>query len=368
MTDAAARPESTPVWLVSATFEPRGSSLYTLRLAQHLGRYGFHAVVVCESDDRIPPRIRAKLDVRTSPNMRSRLFGGAAIRRLARETTRPPHLIHSQRRGLERVGAAFADAFDVDHILTIHNALQGEAPLGISTRDLSAVVAVSPSVQRTLVLDGGIPEDLVHVIASGVDVPEALRVPPIREADAVPIVGTASALEPNKGILYFLMAAELILSSGHDVEFVVAGSGPDEDVLRRAAQNLDIANRVTFATHIASYTQILDTFDVFVLPSLEQGLGTIMLEAMALGKPVVATRVGGVADFVVDGEHALLIEKENHVVLADKIEFLLDFPEKARRLAVNGQELVRRKFSTERMVAETADLYRRVLAQSPAVR
>lgn len=353
--------EPTVVWLVGATFEPRGSTHYTLRLAQHLADYGFQAVIVCESDDAIPPRTRAKLDVRVMPRIQSTFFGNTALRALVRSTQQHPAIIHSQRRGLEGVGNVLADAFDVPHVLTVHNLVASTQPLGVPVQDLAAIIAVSPTVRRALILQGEAPEDRVHVIASGVDVPEMPRVPPIRDPDSIPIVGTASALEPGKGVLYFLMAAELILSGGHDVEFVIAGAGADEDVLRRAAQNLDIANRVTFATHVYNYTQIIDTFDVFVLPSLEQGLGTIMLEAMALAKPVVATRVGGVVDFVVDGEHAMLVDKENHVVLADKIETLLDFPEKARRLATNGQELVRRQFTTERMSADTAALYRKLI-------
>lgn len=353
--------EPTVVWLVAATFEPRGSTHYTLRLAQHLPDYHFAPVIICESDEAIPPRTRAKLNVRVVPRMQSTFFGNAALRRLVRSMDDRPALIHSQRRGLEAVGNVLADAFDVPHVLTVHNLLGSTQPLAAPIGDLAAIIAVSPTVRRALILQGEAPEDRVHVIASGVDVPEMPRVPPVRDPGSLPVVGTASALEPSKGILYFLMAAELILSAGHDVEFVVAGAGADEEVLRRAAQNLDIANRVTFATHVFNYTQIIETFDVFVLPSLEQGLGTIMLEAMALGKPVVATRVGGVVDFVVDGEHALLVDKENHVVLADKIEHLLDFPDKARRLAMNGQELVRRQFTTERMTSDTANLYRRLL-------
>jgi glycosyltransferase involved in cell wall biosynthesis len=353
--------EPTVVWLVAATFEPRGSTHYTLRLARHLADFGFEPVIICESDDAIPARTRAKLDVRVVPRMQSTFFGNAALRALARTSDDRPALIHSQRRGLEAVGNLLADAFDVPHLLTIHNLIGTTQPLAVPVQDLSAIIAVSPSVRRALILQGEAPEDRVHVIASGVDVPEMPRVPPARDPDSIPIVGTASALEPGKGVLYFLMAAELILSAGHDVEFVIAGAGADEDVLRRAAQNLDIANRVTFATHVFNYTQIIETFDVFVLPSLEQGLGTIMLEAMAQAKPVVATRVGGVADFVVDGEHAMLVDKENHMVLADKIESLLDFPDKARRLALNGQELVRRQFTTERMTADTAALYRQML-------
>ena len=155
--------------------------------------------------------------------------------------------------------------------------------------------------------------------------------------------------------------AELILSSGHDVEFVVAGVGPEEETLRRIAQHLDVANRVTFAVPGRGFRRFLNTLDVFVLPSLEQGLGTIMFEAMCLGKPVVATKVGGVSDFLADGEHALLAPPANHVMLAEKIQYLLDNPDRARRLAIAGQGLVRREFSAEKMAQRTAEVYRDVL-------
>lgn len=349
------------VWLVATTFEPRGSSLYTLRLARYLPELGIRPVIVCESDRFIPARLRSQIDVRVVPRMRHRWLGSLALSRLARDES-PASIVHSQRRGLERIGEELADEFGCPHLLTVHNAVPPNTVLEVAPHHLSRIVAVSPSVQRDLILHAFVPANLLRMIPSGVDVPDLPRIPASRDPETIPVVGTAAALEPSKGVLYFLMAAELILSAGHDVEFLVAGSGPDEDMLRRAAQHLEISNRVTFATHVVSYTQVIETLDVFVLPSVEQGLGTIMLEAMALGKPVVATRVGGVVDFVVDGEHALLVDKENHVVLADKIELLLDFPEKARQLAIRGQELVRQQFSAERMARETAQLYREVLA------
>lgn len=353
------------VWLVSETFEPRGSSGYTLRLARHLSEYGFHPVIICESDQYIPTKLKPKLDIRIVKKMRSRLFGPAALRKLVHQSTRSPDLIHSQRQGLERIGDDLADAFDVPHVLTLHNYVENRTRLSVRPPDLSAFIVVSPSIQRDLLHKENVADPYVHLIPSGVDIPEPLRIPPPRDPEKIPVVGTASVLERSKGIVYFLMAAELILSSGHDVEFVIAGSGPEEETLRLAAQHLDIANRVTFAPHVTSFMPVIETFDVFVLPSLEQGLGTVMLEAMALGKPVVATKVGGVADFFVDGEHAIVVEKENHVVLSDKIEMLLDFPDKARKLAINGQNFVRERFHTQRMVADTANLYRQILQSLP---
>jgi glycosyltransferase involved in cell wall biosynthesis len=353
------------IWLIGSTFEPRGSSLYTLRLAQHLPGLGFDVEIVCESAEHIPARVASHVNVHVVPRLRSPLLGAAPLFRLIQKVGRPPDLIHSQRLGLERIGDHLSEEFDRPHLLTVHHVSEETVALGIPPEELAGIIAVSPSVERELIHRAGVPYGLIHLIPSGVEISPHPRLPMPRDPERVPVVGTASVLEHSKGILFFLMAADLILSAGHDVEFIVAGTGPDEELLRRAAHHMDIDQRVTFVPQVSSFSRVIETFDLFVLPSLEQGLGSIMLEAMALGKPVVATKVGGVADFVVDGEHALLIEKANHMVLADKIEMLLDFPDKARQLALKGQGLVREKFSAERMARDTAGLYRQVLARMP---
>jgi glycosyltransferase involved in cell wall biosynthesis len=367
MNTESSAPASPKVWLVGATFEPRGSSLYTLRLASHLPALGYDVEIVCESANHIPAKIRSQVPIHVIPRLQSPLLGTAPLMRLAQKVERPPDLIHSQRLGLERVGDLLAEEFDRPHLLTVHHVAEDVAALAIPPEELAAVVAVSPSVERDLVHKASVPPGIIRMIPSGVEIATHPRLPMPRDPERVPVVGTASVLESSKGLLYFLMAADLILSAGHDVEFIVAGTGPDEELLRRAAHHMDIDQRVTFVPQITSFTRVIETFDLFVLPSLEQGLGSIMLEAMALGKPVVATKVGGVADFVVDGEHALLVEKANHVLLADKIEMLLDFPDKARQLSLRGQALVREKFSAERMGRDTAQLYRDIQALSRAI-
>jgi glycosyltransferase involved in cell wall biosynthesis len=277
----------------------------------------------------------------------------------------PPALIHAQRANLDTLALTLADKLDVPYIISVQDVLAHEQSFRVLPERLGAIIAVSPSVRNDLIHSANVPEDLVCVIPNGVEVSMDLSLPPPRDEKKIPIVGTASALEESKGLTYFLMAAELILSSGHDVEFVIAGSGPEEEMLRRLAQHLDIANRVTFVPYLQEYTHVLDTFDVFVLPSLQQGLGTIMLQAMALGKPVVATSVGGIADFCSDNLHALLVPPANHIVLAEKIRHLLDNPQKARKLATAGQQLVRSDFSVEQMAQATAQRYQKVLATRP---
>ena len=354
---------SVGVWLMASTFEPRGSSLYTLRLASHLTEYDFVPTILCESAARIPAKLRRSLRIREVSGLTSRLWCWSAMRRLVQEwSDEPPALVHAQRRELAWAALECAHRFACPYVVTAHDILPPEESVSVLPERLAALIAVSPTIERDLVLAAGAPQELVHVIPNGVELPIMPKIPEARPAQRIPVVGTASALEEVKGLTYFLMAAELILSSGYDVEFVIAGSGPEEETLRHAAQHLDIANRVTFVGHVPEYTQVIETLDVFVIPSLEQGLGTVMLEAMALGKPVVATRVGGIADFFVDNDHALLVPQANHTLLAQKIKFLLDNPSKARKLAVSGEQFVRKRFSVERMTQETAQLYRQILA------
>lgn len=356
-----------PVWLLATTFEPRGSSLYTLRLASSLPEFGFDPLVVCNSTAHVPSKCRQRITFIEAPWLGHGWLRPFGIRRLLNELRgSTPALLHAQHRGTAMAVMGLANRLRCPYILTIHDLLAAEDSLDVLPEQLGALIAVSPSVQRDLVTAVGLPRGLVHVIPNGVELPSHPLAPVGPDRGRIPVVGTAGALEPIKGLTYFLMAAELILSAGHDVEFVIAGTGPDEESLRRAARALDIANRVTFVGHVQEYSTILDAFDVFVIPSLEQGLGTVMLEAMAIGKPVVATRVGGIADFLVDGEHALLVPKANHVVLADKIQYLLDNPSRARSLATAGQALVRDRFSVERMTDETAQLYQQVLAKAGA--
>lgn len=351
-----------PIWLIASNFEPRGRTLYTLRLAAHLPEFGFEPVIVCQSASRIHPKLRSTLKIIEVPRLAGGFLHSLAVRRLVQQHSgNRPALIHAQRQSLSEVAIELADRLDCPYLVTIHDLMPADRTLTVDIDRLEAIIAVSPSVERDLVIGAGVPAQLIRTIASGVDLPSSPRIPALRETNDIPIVGCASALEPVKGIAYFLMAAELVLSSGYDVEFLVAGSGPDEQTLRRAAQHLDIANRVTFVNYLHDYGKILDTFDVFVCPSLQQGLGTLMLEAMALSKPVVASKVGGIADFFVDGEHALLVPPENHVILADKIRHLLDNPDKSRSLALAGQQFVRKRFPAERMTRETARLYEEIL-------
>jgi glycosyltransferase involved in cell wall biosynthesis len=158
-----------------------------------------------------------------------------------------------------------------------------------------------------------------------------------------------------------------------DAEFLIAGAGPEERNLRRQVQELGIAQHVTFVPAMMDLHNSLMAMDVFVLPSLKQGLGTIMLEAMVRGRPVIATGAGGVYSAVADDQTGLLVPPRDSAALAARINELLRDPLRARRIGRAGRETVIANFPVQRMVEQTARLYRQAVqygggpVQSPLV-
>jgi glycosyltransferase involved in cell wall biosynthesis len=356
-TDSSSASSGT-VWLVAYDFEPRGRSFYTLRLTSALIERGFNVVLICRSAARLPDSIRDEATVVEAKRMNAAAFDWSTFKSLdgtAKE--HPPDLVHAQRRSADRLGSAIAGRYGKPYLLTLHDQQTQDRRWRPTRRRPDAVIAVSDTVKREIGFHVGYSAERIYVIPVGIETSEHPVIPAPTDRKR-PIVACASAFDRNRGVSYFLMAAEVILSSGQDVEFLVAGSGPEEGVLRRMAAKLEIANRTTFVSATVDFGDVIDLCDVFVNPSLEQGLGSVMLEAMSVGKPVVSTAVGGPAEYLIDGVHAMLAPAADHLQLAEKIQYLLDNPARARKLAVAGQALVRERFSLERTVDETIALYR----------
>jgi glycosyltransferase involved in cell wall biosynthesis len=364
---AAEEPRRTEplVLLLSARFEARGTCNYTLRLAENLPRHGIRAAVACTSAAAVAPSRREGLSIAEHPYLESPLLSRWAVSEWCKRWRKhPPDLVHVQSRKILPAAQKLCRRLRVPYVVTIHDLQQSRRrfPSTVWGRRL---IAVSDAVKENLATCGQVAESSIQVIRSGVDVPD-LSAAPTREPGRVPVVGTAGPLERIKGHPYFLQAAQIVLGRGIDAEFLIAGAGPEESNLRRLTRLLGIAEKVTFVPYLHEFSEVLRTMDVFCLPSLQQGLGTVMLDAMARSKPVIASGVGGVYSVVHDGQTGLLVPRGDASALADKIVALLENAEEARRLGRNARELVASQFAVEPMVEQTAQLYREVL-QSAAV-
>jgi glycosyltransferase involved in cell wall biosynthesis len=237
------------------------------------------------------------------------------------------------------------------------------------------ILVNADAVKDWLVHDEGYDPSKIAVIRNGVDMTRFGDLPAgerIRSelgiaADARLVV-VVSRLARLKGIEYFLRAAAALKPRYPDVRFLIVGetSPPDPAYLRdlqRLAADLGVDGQVTFTGRRSDIPAILGAADVSVMPSLNEALSNVLLESMAAGAPVVATRVGGTPEALVDGDTGLLVPPGEAGALAAGVSRLLDDRELARRLGCAARRLIAERFSVERMVRATEDLYAELLAR-----
>ena len=350
------------VLLFAGSFELRGTSAYTLRLAQYAAEYGIHTRVICPDASRVDPSMRLKLDISEYRNLKVPLLGQFMLRLVKQELSKKlPDLIHIQSRHVLPQGQWLARKIKRPFLLTVNDYLQSDERLRIDMNWCKGIITVSESVKKDLIARTGLSEEFVLVIPSGVNVPEDANLAPVLSRDRQPVVGTAGPLEAIKGLPYFLGAASRVLAVNPKVQFLISGAGPEESNLRYLSRDLEISENVTFVPNLYDFSISLEAMDIFCLASLRQGLGTIMLEAMALAKPVIATGVGGIYSVIRDGETGLVIPPSNSEALASSILKLLEDPLKARAMGEAARELVRREFRVETMIEKTVEQYKLAL-------
>jgi glycosyltransferase involved in cell wall biosynthesis len=178
--------------------------------------------------------------------------------------------------------------------------------------------------------------------------------------DGTPVVLTVARLDGQKGIHHLLDA----VSAVPNASFAIAGDGPNRAALEAYAASVGVSDRVRFLGHRQDVPSLLAAADLFVLPSLYEGLPLSVLEAMASGVPVIATGIGGTDEVVRDGETGTLVPPADPAALAAAIVRTLGDRERASRLALAARALVAREYSVASMVRSVSQLYDALLARS----
>jgi glycosyltransferase involved in cell wall biosynthesis len=229
-------------------------------------------------------------------------------------------------------------------------------------RRAAHVAAVAPQVADVVRrFDGAVRIGVVHSSSSGLTV-DTDRSAAIRASfPGKVIVGHVGALDNDqKGQEYIVAAAREMAASYPDLQFVLVGGGDDEAMLKGLAAG---SSNVTFTGFVNNVGDYLAAFDVFVLPSNREGIGSILLDAMDRGLPVIASRVGGVPDIVHDDDNGILIEPRRVDQLIAAILALRADPLRRRRLGERGRELAR-DFTAADMARKYSAIYRAVLGRA----
>ena len=172
-----------------------------------------------------------------------------------------------------------------------------------------------------------------------------------------PILGIIARLSSVKGIDVLIKAMPDILNVFPRTQLWIVGEGPEEAALKRLAVRLNVGDRIVFKPIVNRTSVILPIFDIFVMPSIQEGLGLSVMEAQAAGIPVVASNVGGLPDVVDDGRSGILVTPGQSRALAEKIIFLLQNPSLAQSMAREARMTIQEKFSLDQMVDKTVLFY-----------
>ncbi len=201
----------------------------------------------------------------------------------------------------------------------------------------------------------GVPRSKLSVVPNGVDT-DVFRPDPSRKKGSKKRILSVGRLVPNKGIQVLVRAAPAVLAE-HDVEFLVIGRGPMLAELESLARKEGVREAFSFLGLVPSVSDMLQTCDVFVRPSMTEGMPLTVLEAMACGVPVVATSVAGTSEIVHQGSTGLLCPPGDAHSLAQAINASLDDPQLAKRLGENGRAMVGKGYDWEGAARMTRDVY-----------
>jgi len=330
----------------------RGGERQTELLIRGLARRGLHQTLVARRGAPLAARVR-DLDI----EVREVAGGLASVTRATRDAS----LIHVHEG--RSVYAAFLRSLlsDTPYVITrrVNNPIRQHWFAHLAYRRAGLIAAVAPQVAEIVrAYDAAARVTVVHSASSGLAVDPATSEAIRSRFAAKFIAGHVGALDnAQKGQEFIIAVAREIERMHPDVHFVLVGGGEDEAMLRAAAAGL---SNLTFTGFVDNVGDYLAAFDIFILPSNREGIGSILFDAMEQSLPVVASRVGGVPDIVHHGENGLLIDPASPIQLRDAILKLKMNAELRRVYGQHGQEFAK-DFSSDAMCSKYYSIYQSIL-------
>lgn len=278
-------------------------------------------------------------------------------------------LIHAHEFRANAFGTVVAKVCGIPLVGTVHgkNYYPNHAKRRVAYRWTSRaahMVAVSHDLQHFLEEQIGIPHDRITMIHNGVDMMPQRSLGQIRELRSefgigkdVFLLGIVGSLYPVKGHAYLFKALRPVLAHYPETRLFVIGQGELEQTLKQQVIDLGIDRAVSFLGLRNDVPRLLPALDLFVLPSLSEGLSIALLEAMAAGVPVLASKVGGNPEIVIDGETGFLVSPERYEELSARILELMRDRDLTRLCGERGRRWVAQEYTTARMLARYQDLY-----------
>jgi L-malate glycosyltransferase len=352
----------------------RGGERQTLWLARELARRGHTSIVAARSNEPLATRaVDAGLTVvscspftEVDPRAAWQLRGAIERHRI--------DLVHAHT--AHAVAVAGLATLGMNVPLVVARRVDFRLRANVGTRwkygRAAVIIAVSHAVARVLAASG-IAADRITVVPDGVDVHRNVALASDETLASLgiegrgPLVMQVAQLVGHKDPLTFVRAMQRVVALVPDANGLLVGDGALRPDVEREIATLGLGSRVHLAGYRTDADSLLAAADVVCLSSREEGMGSVLLDALAFAKPIAATRAGGIPEVIVDGESGLLADVENPVALGDAIARLIRDGALRTRLSANARGRAS-EFSVERMTDRTVAVYESVLARSGRAR
>jgi glycosyltransferase involved in cell wall biosynthesis len=346
-----------------------GITSYVLTLACGLNKRG-HKIYVATSGGSLLPRLNEEgisyihIPIKTKSEVSPKILASALkIYGLTKKYN--IDIVHSNSRTTQVLASLLTRARRLRHISTCHGFFKKRFSRQAFPCWGSMTIAISEPVKEHLVRDFKVDEKNIAVIHNGIDVEKFKAKSEGRRAELKkglklgegPVVGIVARLSDVKGHVHLIRAMKDVLEKIPLAQLLIVGEGKMKDELTKLTRGLGIGGKVIFIPEISDTRDVLAVMDLFVMPSLNEGLGLSLMEAMASGLAVVGSDVGGIRSLIRDGENGLLVKPADTEGLACAISSLLRDHEKRARLGAQAHRHVADSFSQEKMIAETERVY-----------
>ena len=353
-----------------------GISTYTVSLAKAMKARG-HEVFVASNGGMLVPELtqagisHIKIDILTKSELSPKVFRAIfEISKMARKLN--INIAHSQTRITQVIGFFVSKLADIHFVTTCHGFFNKNIGRLILPAWGEKVIAISDAVKENLISYFSLDKDRVSLIYNGIEVQKFLRDFSEEEKNKLKdrfgikrdysVIGMIARFTPDKGHDALLCGLNEILKQKPNVQLVLAGDGSEREAIEKLVQDMGLSDNVVFVKPQLNTINVLAVMDVFMFtPARREGMGLVLLEALASGKPCVATDVGGISSVIENNVNGFLTAPSRPELLVEPVLRLLKDKELYRSMSKAGREIAIKKFSVNGMADRTESVYKEVL-------
>ncbi|MCK5180215.1 MAG: glycosyltransferase family 4 protein [Candidatus Omnitrophica bacterium] len=364
------------ILFLSTHLNAGGITSYLFTMSKGLIRRG-HQVHVATSGGNMEKEFSSigvkllTLNIRTKSELDPKIyFALSLLAKYIRENE--IDLIHAQTRVTQVMGAWLKKLTGKPFISTCHGFFKTRLSRRVVPCWGDCVIAISTAVEKHLKDDFKVREERVFLIESGIDLEQFSLIDQSSRKELrarfdlgnAPVVGIVARLSDVKGQDILVEAMSRIVRDIPDAQLLLVGEGKMERALRENVERLNLNDHVRFFSIVDKTYEMLSLFDIFAMPSRQEGLGLSIMEAQAAGLPVVASRVGGIPSLIEDGNTGVLVEPENPDELAGAIVKLFGDRARMNTIGMAGREFIKETFSADKMLDKVIYLYQQLAGKN----